>query len=108
MKNSKPFLGYGLFTGIALTLYALCYVAVKLNCESLIKQKVITIENFSSVQNEKLNLTAQFQYLNSEERIVEIAQKELGMIKSSSPVLSLSVSKEKIDRIQKEINSKYE
>ena len=108
MKNSKPFLGYGLLTGIAITIYALTYVGIKLECESLIKDKVITMQNYNSAKNEKLNLTAQFQYLNSEERIVEIAQKELGMIKSSSPVLSLSVSKEKIDRIQKEINSKYE
>jgi hypothetical protein len=108
MKNSKPLLGYGLFTGIAITFYALSYVGIKLNCESLIKDKVITTQDFSSVQNEKLNLTAQFQYLNSEERIVDIAQKELGMVKCSGPVLTLNVSREKIDRIQKEINSKYE
>ena len=108
MKNSKPFLGYGLLTGIAITLYALTYVGIKLECESLIKDKVITIQNYSSAQNEKLNLTAQFQYLNSEERIMTIAQNELGMIKCPAPVLILSVSREKIDRIQKEINSKYE
>jgi hypothetical protein len=55
-----------------------------------------------------LNLTAQFQYLNSEERIMAIAQNELGMIKCSAPILTLSVSREKIEQIQKEINSKYE
>ena len=108
MKNSKPFLGYGLLTGIALTLYALSYVGIKLECESLIKDKVITIQNYSSAQNVRLNLTAEFQLLNSEERIVEIAQNELGMVKSPAPVLTLSVSGEKIERIQKEINSKYE
>jgi cell division protein FtsL len=108
MKNSKPFLGYGLLTGIAITLYALTYVGIKLECESLIKDKVITIQNYSSAQNEKLNLTAQFQYLNSEERIMAIAQNELGMIKSPAPILTLSVSREKIEQMQKEINSKYE
>jgi cell division protein FtsL len=108
MKNSKPFLGYGLLTGIAITLYALTYVGIKLECESLIKDKVITIQNYNAAKNEKLNLTAQFQFLNSEERITAIAQNELGMIKCPAPVLTLSVSREKIDRIQKEINSKYE
>lgn len=108
MKNAKPIIGYGFLAGIVITLYALGYVAIKLNCESLIKDKVITTQDFSSVQNERLNLTAQFQYLNSEERIVDIAQKELGMIKCPAPVLTLSVSREKIERIQKEINSKYE
>ena len=108
MTNSKPFLGYGLLTGIAITIYALSYVGIKLECESLIKDKVITIQNYSSAQNEKLNLTAYFQLLNSEERIVEIAQNELGMIKCPAPVLTLSVSRDKIERIQKEVNSKYE
>lgn len=108
MKNSKPFLGYGLLTGIAITLYALSYVGIKLECESLIKDKVISIENYSSAQNEKLNLTAQLQSLNSEDRIVDIATNELGMIKCPAPMLTLSVSREKIDRIQKEVNSKYE
>jgi hypothetical protein len=108
MKNSKPILGYGLLSGVAITLYALSYVGIKLECESLIKDKVITTQNFSSARNENLNLTAQFQFLNSEERITEIAKNELGMIKCTAPVLTLSVSREKIERIQKEINSKYE
>jgi hypothetical protein len=108
MKNSKPLLVYGLLSGITITIYALSYVGIKLNCEALIKEKVITRQNYSAAQNEELNLTAQFQYLNSEERITQIAQNELGMIKGLAPVVSLSVSSEKIDRIQKEINSKYE
>jgi len=108
MKNSKPFLGYGLLTGIVITVYALSYVGIKLKCESFIKEKVITKQNCDAAKNEELNLTAQIQNLNSEERIVAIAQNELGMIKGSAPVLSLSVSREKIENLQKEINSKYE
>ena len=108
MKNSKSFLGYGLSIGIALTLYALSYVGIKLKCEALIKDKVLSTQNLSSVQNEELNLTAQNQYLNSEERIVYIAQSELGMIKGDSPIIILLVSREKIEFMQKEINSKYE
>ena len=108
MKNSKPLLGYGLLAGIVITLYALSYVGIKLKCESLIKDKVITAQNFNSSKNEGLNLSAQFQFLNSEERIVEIAQNELGMVKGPASVLTLSVSREKIEQIQKEINSKYE
>ncbi|MDR3668424.1 MAG: hypothetical protein P4L35_16395 [Ignavibacteriaceae bacterium] len=108
MKNSKSILGYGFLAGIIITLYALGYVAIKLNCEALIKDKVITAQDFSSVRNEKLNLTAQFQNLNSEDRIVDIAQKELGMVKCPAPELTLTVSREKIERIQKEIDSKYE
>ncbi|MDR3609858.1 MAG: hypothetical protein P4L27_04805 [Ignavibacteriaceae bacterium] len=108
MKNSKPLLGYGLLTGVVITLFALSYVGIKLKCESLIKDKVIAIQNLNSDKNENLNLTAQYQFLNSEERIVQISQSELGMIKGPSPAFSLNVSREKIEQIQKEINSKYE
>jgi hypothetical protein len=108
MKNSKPILGYGLLTGVAITLFALCYVGIKLKCEALIKDKILATQILNSNQNEELNLTAQFQFLNSEERIIDIAQRELGMVKGPSPSYSLTVSGEKIEQIQKEINSKYE
>jgi hypothetical protein len=108
MKNSKSFLVYGLSIGFALTIYALSYVGIKLKCESFIKDKVIGAQNLNSVQNEELNLIAQNQYLNSEERIVFIAQSELGMKKGDSPIITFPVSKEKIEQIQIEINSKYE
>jgi cell division protein FtsL len=108
MKNSKPLLLYGLMAGVVVTLYALTYVGIKLKCDSLVKEKIITQENLSTANNEHLNLIAQFQNLNSEERITAIAQNELGMIKGSAPALTLSVSREKIERLQQEINSKYE
>ena len=108
MKNSKPLIGFLLTTGFAVTLYALGYVSIKLKCESLIKQKVMAEESLSSARNWKLNLTAQFQYLNSAERIIVIAGNELGMVKSAAPVLKLTVSSNKIESIQKEINAKYE
>jgi hypothetical protein len=107
-KNSKPIIGYGLAFGAAVTLYALSYVGIKLSCEALIKDKVIADRNLASSLNEKLNLTAQYQYLNSEERIVQIARDEMGMVKCTSAPFSLSVDREKAERIQKEINSKYE
>jgi hypothetical protein len=108
MKNSKPLIGYLFAIGVVFTLYALGYVSIKLKCEALIKQKVIAEESLSSARNWKLNLTAQFQYLNSAERIVEIAGNELGMIKGSAPVIKLTVSSDKIESLQKELNAKYE
>ena len=108
MKNSKPLIGYVVSFGIICTIYALFYVGIKLKCESLIKEKVISEQSLNSSRNWTLNLTAQYQYLNSEERIVAIANNELGMIKGSAPVIRLSVSSEKIENIQKEINARYE
>ncbi len=108
MKNSKPLIGYLLVIGVVITFYLLGYVGFKLKCESLIRQKVMAEESLSSAKNWKLNLTAQYQFLNSSERIVEIAGNELGMVKAPVPVIKLNVSKDKIESVQKEINSKYE
>ena len=108
MKNSKPLIGWLFTFGVVVTLFALGYVSIKLKCESLIRQKVEAEESLSSARNWKLNLTAQYQYLNSAERIVEIAGSELGMVKGNMPVIKLTVSSDKILNVQKEINAKYE
>jgi len=108
MKNSKPLIVYLLTIGVVFTFYTLAYVGIKLKCESLIKQKVMAEESLSSTRNWKLNLTAQYQFLNSEERIVSIAGNELGMIKASAPVIKLTASSDKIMSVQKEVNAKYE
>jgi hypothetical protein len=108
MKNSKPLIGYLLIIGVVITIYLLGYVSIKLKCESLIRQKVMAEESLSSARNWKLNLTAQYQFLNSSERIVEIAGNELGMVKGPAPVVKLTVSSDKIESVQKEINAKYE
>jgi hypothetical protein len=108
MKNSKPLIGYVLSFGVVCTFFALSYVGIKLKCESLIKEKVISEQSLNSSRNWTLNLTAQFQYLDSEERIVETAANELGMVKGSAPVIRFSVSREKIESIQKEVSAKYE
>jgi hypothetical protein len=108
MKNSKSLLIYFITVGFSITLFLLAYVSIKLKCDSLGKQKAEAIESLSSVRNWKLNLTAQYQYLNSSERIMDIAEKEIGMVKGSAPVIKLTVSSDKIESVQKEINAKYE
>jgi hypothetical protein len=98
-KSAKPIIAYGLFISVLLTLFFLGYVGIKLNCERMIKEKVIAEEILSAKKNHRINLLAQHQFLSAEARIVEIATNELGMIKRNSPDMILSVSKEKINEI---------
>jgi cell division protein FtsB len=107
-KSVKPILLLALVYIITITLFILGYISVKLKCEELTKQKVLAEEELENKKNWKLNLTAQYQSLTSEDRIAPIAEDELGMIKPAEPPLVLYVDKNKIEEISKIIKDKYE
>lgn len=107
-KSSKPFIVNALALCVAAAMLILLYVSVKLQCESLVKEKVETEINLRAKKNWQLNLTVQCQSFTSEEYIVPAAQEGLGMIKGNAPVVRFNADREKIERIQKEIDSRYE
>jgi len=107
-KSAKPAIFFVLFVFVSYTLLVLLYVGVRLEYEKLTKEKVQAQQRMSDVKNWKVNLLAQDQALSSEERIVGIAQNELGMVRDSDQVIILSVSKEKVEKITKAIEKKYE
>lgn len=107
-KSAKPLIVFVIFTFVASTFLILLYVGIKLECEKLTKEKVLTEGKLIETKNWKTNLIAQDQALSSEERIVEIAQNELGMIRRSEPPVVLKVNKDKIEEISKAIEKKYE
>ncbi len=98
-KTSKPFIALSLLVFIVLTSLILSYVGIKLECEMLIKEKVLAEEKLSAKKNWRVNLFAQYQYLSTKERIVEIAKNELGMVENSEADTIMIVSKDKIKRI---------
>ncbi len=107
-KSAKPMIVFIVFVFISSTFLTLFYVGLKLECEKITKQNVLAEEKLNEVKNWKVNLTAQDQLLSSEERIVELAQDDLGMVRRVEPPIVFKVSKERIDKISKEIEKKYE
>jgi len=107
-KSAKPLIFFNSFVFIVITSLILAYVGVKLECEKLTREKVLTEEKLKEIKNWRINLTAQDQDLSAEERIVGIAESELGMIRRTEAPLQLDVSKEKIEEISKAIEKKYE
>lgn len=107
-KSIKPLIMLSISVFVLFAFFTLLYVGTKLECERLMKEKVITQQKLTDFKNWNINLTAQSQALSSEERIVSIAEKELGMVKDSLPPLVMSVSKEKIEKISGAIDKKYE
>ncbi|MDR3628311.1 MAG: hypothetical protein P4L45_15820 [Ignavibacteriaceae bacterium] len=107
-KSAKPLIFFNSFVFIVITSLILGYVGVKLECEMLTKEKVLAEEKLKEVKNWRINLTAQDQDLSAEERVVGIAETELGMIKRTEAPIEINVSKEKIEEISRTIEKKYE
>ena len=107
-KGSKSNIVSALFLLVVFALLGLGYVSVKLKCEALIKEKFLLGEKLKAISNQNTALLGQRQDLTSEERIVEIAKNELGMEVNKRPQMSVKVSKEKIDKIDKILKKKYE
>ena len=107
-KGSKSNIVSALFLLVVFALLGLGYVSVKLKCEAMIKEKFLLGEKLKAINNQNTALLGQRQDLTSEERIVEIAKSELGMKLNTKPQITVKVSKEKIDRIDKILKEKYE
>lgn len=107
-KGSKPLILFIFFLLVAYSLLILGYVAVKQECELLVKEQVESQKALDFTKNKQVSLIAEVQNLTSEERIVKIASEELNMIKRTEPKILLTVSKEKIEKINEELKEKYE
>lgn len=81
-----------------------------LNTENryLNKKLVSMEEELGVLQNKLESRITEIQKLESEDRIVNLATEKLGMMRIDQTVEQLFVSQEKINRIKRIVNSKYE
>lgn len=76
------------------------HVALKKKCDDMIKQKIVAQEELAVLNTKKNNLFAKYQFLSSEDRIVEIALNELNMVFADPPVSVISIENEKMMELQ--------
>jgi cell division protein FtsL len=107
-KGSKSNIGFTLFLFVVFTLLGLGYVSVKLKCEAMVKERFLLSEKLKAIGNQNTALVGSRQDLSSEERIVDIAKNDLGMVPISEQQIILNASKEKIEEINKILQKKYE
>jgi cell division protein FtsL len=107
-KSAKPLILYSLLTFILLSVFFLGYIRTKIKCDQTRKEIVEIEEAIQSNRKRQVFLTARLQYYSMEERIVNIATTELGMIRRESPRIVLEVSKEKIRMINNRLKEKYD
>ena len=107
-KGSKPFLFFSVMLFTSFIVLILFYVGIKLKCEELTREKILAEKQLDLKNNWQTNLTVKHQFLSSEERITEIAEKELGMIRGGSPVLKIIIDREQVEKIENQLKEKYE
>lgn len=107
-KGYKNRIAVYLFYCVVIAFFMLAYIGIRLKCEELVKDKVENQAMLKKINDKNLSLIAQQQDLSSEERITEIAQNELGMIKDNDQSYRISVDTEEIERISEALKEKYE
>ncbi len=107
-KSAKPTLLLILTLLLTIAAFILAGVGVKLKYEQYVLLKDKAEKSLKAENQKKIKLTAEFQTVTAEERIVEIANSQLGMIRSIEAPLIIKYDYEKSSVIEKTLNSKYE
>lgn len=107
-KSSKPTLFLILILLLITAAFALVSVGVKLKYEQYLLQKDKAEKIFKSESQRKIKLTAEYQTVTAEERIVEVAKTELGLIRNVEAPLVIKFENEKVLSLEERLNQKYE
>ena len=107
-KSSKPIIFMLLTLLLIATVFALVSVGIKLKYEQFLLQKDKAEKIYKSESEKKIKLTAEYQTVTSEERIVAVAKSELGLIRNIESPFIIKYDKDKIERLIETIKAKYE
>jgi cell division protein FtsL len=107
-KSAKPFIVKILLLLVVSAVMILLNVGLRFKNEDLIRRIVQQGKKLNEESTKKVNLIAEFQAFSSEERIVSIAENKLEMKRRTQPKITVKVDKKLIDKINKELESKYE
>lgn len=106
--RKRPVIILTLISAFFVASVVLLYVVLKLEIEKLTKEKIHLEETLEAKNNETVMLQVEVQKLETEERIMQLAESRLGMEKFSEPNIIIEIEKDQLDEVVKEINSKYE
>ena len=107
-KSSKPTLFLILTMLLISAAFVLMSVGVKLKYEQYLLLKDKAEKTFKDESQKKIKLTAEYQTVTAEERIVFVAKTELGLIRNVEAPLIIKFDNEKVLNIEESLNLKYE
>ncbi len=107
-KSAKPTIFLLITLLLIVTVFALASVGLKLKYEQYILQKDKTEKTYKAESQRKIKLTAEYQTVTAEERIVSVAQLELGLIRNVAPAFVIKYDKNRIEELNEILKEKYE
>jgi hypothetical protein len=107
-KSSKPAIFLLITLLLIVTVFALVSVGLKLKYEQFLLRKDIAEKTFKSESQRKIKLTAEYQTVTAEERIVAVAKADLGLIRNIEPAFVIKYDINKIEEINEILIEKYE
>jgi cell division protein FtsL len=107
-KSSKPTIFLLISLLLIVTVFALAGIGLKLRYEQFLLQKDKAEKIVKAESQRKIKLTAEYQTLTAEERIVAIAQSDLGLIRNIEPVFTIKYDNNKLEEINDIFKEKYE
>ena len=110
-KKSKSKISLGrILLNVIVPIVVSVFIYLVLHTENryLLKEVDLLDQELGAIQNKLETKIAEVQKLQSEDRIVKLAEERLGMVRIEQPLEQLFVCHEKINRIKKIVNSKYE
>ena len=107
-KSSKPAIFLLITLLIIITVFALVSVGLKLKYEQFLLQRDKAEKTFKSESQRKIKLTAEYQTVTAEERIVAVAKADLGLIRNIEPAFVIKYDISKIEEINEILIEKYE
>lgn len=107
-KSSKPTLLLVLSLLLIVTVFALLNVGVKLKYEQKLLLKDKAEKTIKAENQKRIKLTAEYQAVTAEERIVNTAKSELGMIRNAGNTVIINVDRKKLEENQETLAQKYE
>lgn len=107
-KSSKPAIFLLITLLLIVTVFALVSVGLKLKYEQFLLQRDKAEKTFKSESQRKIKLTAEYQTVTAEERIVAVAKADLGLIRNIEPAVVIKFDISKIEEINEILIEKYE
>lgn len=107
-KSSKPIIFLLITILLIVTAFTLTSIGIKLKYEQLVLQKDKAEKNYKAISLNKTKLTAEYQTVTAEERIVLVAEKELGLIRNAEPSLTIKFDGKNLEELNETLKEKYE
>lgn len=107
-KSAKPAIFLLITVLLTVTVFALVSIGLKLKYEQNVLRKDKAEKTYKTESQRKIKLTAEYQTVIAEERIVAIAQTQLGLIRNVEPAFIIKYDINKVEDLNEILIEKYE